>query len=416
MDWFKTKKTTEPATDSSRTLLSLVRTMEDDLAGRKAPASIAVASAERVVKFRPDAMAGAPFYAAPELSAPSGADTPVSEASPFLQESAVMAEAAPVADNVPTFDPPLPAPPASIASPAPPDTLPIVPVNHESTAVAFSTARLSAVPSLKESFKGIPRSFRHPLSIFQDRKIRLIVVIALFLLMVAVIAGMYLWWRGGVEEKALQEAQRIVEIESAAIPDESQRVEPPSQAKYLAEQPNILSFNVETVTSEEIKRTLLQAGQAIQRDQLTGAIEFLVRDQKLNPLALSRFAYLAGIALPGDLLGTLDEPFSLYIFIDNGRPRVVLLAYMKDQAAFTTELQKNEKNLASALEPLFLDVTTAPKSAVSFKGGAYLEQPVRFANVDVSLGLSIDYAVRGRQWIIGTSKESLHSVLDKIAQ
>jgi hypothetical protein len=200
------------------------------------------------------------------------------------------------------------------------------------------------------------------------------------------------------------------------IPEAALLAEPPPQAKYLAEQPNILSFNVETVTPEEIKRALLQAGQTIERDHLSGAIEFLVRDQKLNPLALSRFAYLAKLEFPGDLLGTLDEPFSLYIALDNGRPRVVLLAYMKDQAVFTAELQKNERNLALAMEPLFLDMTTAPKSNLVFKGGTYLETPVRFTNVDATLGLSIDYAVRGQQWIIGTSKDSLRSVLDKIAE
>jgi hypothetical protein len=207
--------------------------------------------------------------------------------------------------------------------------------------------------------------------------------------------------------------QPNVRVESPTVDSDSLRTESRAQAKYFVEQPNILSFDIETVTAEEIKKTILQAGQAIKKDNLTGAIEFLIRDQKLNPLAFSRFAYLAKLSLPAELLGTLDEPFSLYITIDEGRPRLSLLTYVKDQPAFTAVLLKNEKKLAQSIEPLFLDVTTASKNNLTFRDSSYLDRPVRFVNIDTTLGLSVDYAVRGRQWIIGTSKGSLRSVLDK---
>ncbi|MFZ1626820.1 MAG: hypothetical protein WAT81_03405, partial [Candidatus Moraniibacteriota bacterium] len=249
------------------------------------------------------------------------------------------------------------------------------------------------------------------LSIFQDRKLRFAAVIAVLLTVVVLIAGLYFWWSSSKEEE--KEGQPDVQVESPKIPETKPRVEPLSQAKYFANQPNILSFDTETVTADQIKNTLLQVGQAIKKDNLPGAVEFLVRDQKLNPLAFSRFAYLAKLNIPAELLGTLDEAFSLYVVIDETRPRLVLLSYIKDQPAFTVELQRNEKNLAQAIDSLFLDVTTAPKGNLTFRDGTYLERPVRFTNVDASIGLSVDYAVRGRQWIIGTSRSSLRAVLDK---
>jgi hypothetical protein len=227
---------------------------------------------------------------------------------------------------------------------------------------------------------------------------------------VVVIAGAYLWWRSILEDDP---NQPDVRVESPTVPSNQLKTEPVSQAKYLVEQPNILTFDIETVTAEQIKNGLLQAAQTIKKDSLPGAIEFLIRDQKLNPLAFTRFAYLAKLNLPAELLGTLDEPFSLYVIIDNGRPRLAILVYVKDEPAFAAKLLLNESKLAQAMEPLFLDVTTAPKNNLIFRDGTYLERPVRFTNVDASIGLSVDYAVRGRQWIIGTSKDSLRAVLDK---
>ena len=390
MDWFKTKKPTTESATSPEHLLALVRTMEDDIAGREIPTEIAK-PAEPLVTFRPDAAVGAPFFAAPGVAAPEAESVPP-ESSPFLAETTEAP--AEVTVEAPTFDPPLPT--------AAPETSP----SEESETVNFSTEHQPAAPAFQAS---LPRLFRSLPGLFQDRRIRVVSIVAVILLLAAVGAGGYFWWQslrnsGGASG---------VKVESPKIPETTLRVESQSQAKYLTAQPNILSFDTETVTADQIKSTLLQAGQTIQKDNLPGAVEFLIRDQKLNPLAFSRFAYLAKLNVPAELLGTLDEPFSLYIFIDDGRPRVALLAYAKDTPAFEAELKKNEKNLAVALEPLFLDVTTAPKNNLTFRDGAYLERPVRFTNVDDSLGLSVDYAVRGRQWIIGTSKDSLRSVLDK---
>lgn len=391
MDWFKTKKPDLESSNSPEHLLALVRTMEDDIAGREIPTEIAP-SAEPLVTFRPDAAVGAPFFAAPGVATTPETESVSAESSPFLVESG---EAAPgTAVETPTFNPPLPtAPPgASLA--------------RVSEAIAFTTEHQSATSVFRVSipgfFRGIPEFFR-------NRRIQMVSVTALVLLLVALSAGGYFWWQSSQDSQGKTE----VKVESPKMPETTLRVESQSQAKYLTAQPNILSFDTETVTPEQIKSTLLQAGQTIQKEGLPGAVEFLIRDRNLNPLAFSRFAYLAKLNVPTELLGTLDEPFSLYVFIDDGRPRIALLAYAKDTFAFEAELKKYEKNLAVAIEPLFLDVTTAPKTNLIFRDGTYLERPVRFANIDDSLGLSIDYAVRGRQWIVGTSKDSLRSVLDK---
>ncbi|MFZ1654420.1 MAG: hypothetical protein WBO92_00995 [Candidatus Moraniibacteriota bacterium] len=401
MNWFKTQKSLPPTSVPDR-LHGLIRTMEDDLEGREAPISMQPPS-EPLVSFRPEATLGTPFFAAPGVVSDPEPKPPKTEASPFLQPSS-SAEPASEPEDAPTFDPPL-------VVPKVPAQLPVVPLApSESTPVAFSAVHRSVAPSVRESLMSLRRLTQSFTPLLQDRKLRLVALAALALLVIVTIAGAYLWWRSYVENDPTQPEVRV---ESPTTAGDQLKMEPPSQTKYMAEQPNILSFDTETVSAEAIKATLLQAAQTIKQDNLSGAIEFLIRDQKLNPLAFSRFAYLAKISLPTELLGTLDEPFSLYIYTDAGRPRVTLLVYVKDQPAFTAVLLQNESKLVQAIESLFLDVTTAPKNNLNFRDGMYLDRPVRYANVDATLGLSVDYAVRGRQWIVGTSKESLRAVLDK---
>ena len=105
MDWFKTKKSVSESTASPEHLLSLVRTMEDDIAGREIPTEI-TKPVEPLVTFRPDAAVGAPFFAAPGVAIPAEPQTAPTESSPFLTE-AVETTNEPVVES-PTFDPPLP--------------------------------------------------------------------------------------------------------------------------------------------------------------------------------------------------------------------------------------------------------------------------------------------------------------------
>ncbi len=397
MDWFKTKKVSSSANVPDH-LHGLIRTMEDDLEGG-GPTSVQPLS-EPLVSFRPEATLGTPFFAAPGVVSAPEPKSSKAEESPFLQPPPL---AEPVLDDAPTFDPPLVVPKA-------PAQLPVVPSVSPGSPVTFRTSHQSAAPSVHESLMSLRRLTQSFTPLLQDRKLRLVALMALSLFVFVTIAGGYLWWRSYMGNDPTEPEVRV---ESPTVAGDQSKKEPPSQTKYMAEQPNILSFDTETVTAEAIKATLLQAAQTIKQDNLSGAIEFLIRDQKLNPLAFSRFAYLAKISLPTELLGTLDEPFSLYIYQDNGRPRLVLLAYVKDEPAFAAILLRNEKRLAQAIEPLFLDVTTAPKNNVVFRESRHLGRPVRYANIDATLGLSVDYAVRGRQWIVGTSKESLRAVLDK---
>lgn len=424
MDWFKAKENTETVpTEADESILPLVRTMADDLAGREVPTKVAP-KAEPLVGFDPKAASGAAFYAAPGVVTAETVGNS-SETSPFFQSQEETVES----DSIVASD----AATASIgkapesavkdssvvAESEPPAALPIV--SEKSASMQGISMDGSAPVALNVSQKAEGASFEgvlptkgqaldHLKGVFSRENFKWIALAITGVLLIVVVGGVYLWKMNQSESGIPSDLSNAPINPNGNKPVEP---EPAPQKQYQIDQPNILSFDTETVTPAEIKAALLQAGQGIKKDGLTGAVEFIIRDQKLNPLALSRFVYLAKMELPSTLLEILDESFSIYISIDQGRPRAVLLAYAKDQELLALELQKNEKMLPLAIEPLFLDMTTAPKNNLTFRDGSYLERPVRFTNVDAALGLSVDYAVRGKQWIIGTSKDSLRSVLDK---
>lgn len=402
MSWFSFKKPSTPEPETGHELLALVRTMEDDITGREIPTEIPKIQ-EPLVSFEPHTTTGAPFYVAPGSIAADPKPSPESP-SPFVPKPTTSSTAKSVT-------PPHRA--VATSRGAAPAALPVVSPEREPKTKPKNAPQLPPRP-VASSKPAVQTSQGENRIQAYFREHRMSSIIALGVMGALILAGGagYFWWSrkpvaAPVVDTPTPPAVEMPEIEPAV------KLEGSSRAQYSLEQPNILSFDTETITAESIKQTLLQVGQSIKQDDLSGAVEFLIRDQKLNPLALSRFAYLAKLRFPDELLGTLDESFSLYVVLDASRPRVVLLTNVKNEAAFTTELKRSEKSLAQVLEPLFLDVTTAPKTNLTFRDSRYLERPVRFVNVDASLGLSVDYAVREKQWLVGTSKQALRAVLDK---
>lgn len=184
---------------------------------------------------------------------------------------------------------------------------------------------------------------------------------------------------------------------------------------FSSTQPNFFSLDTESVTKEEVRSALIKLAGEVQASGMRGPIEYIVRDQNYNPLAFPRFAYLAGLELPEDVLKETDENFSLYVYIDGEHPRFGLEVSVKDMTLFKTALTKGEKTLPQAINPLFYDMTTAPKTGLIFRSNSYQGMATRYANVDSSINLSVDYTFRDTTWIVGTSMQSLRAIIDKTA-
>ena len=186
----------------------------------------------------------------------------------------------------------------------------------------------------------------------------------------------------------------------------------PQALPYAVDKPNYLSLDVETVTSEEIERITRETALRIAEAGITSPVEFLMTDQKNNPIAFSRLAYLLRLDIPSDLLVQIDEAFSIYVYNVNGQPRLGALLELKDEVLTTEAIAKYEADIPSGFRPLLFGSSIAVPEKAVFRSGEYEGQPVRFFNIDGAQNISLDYALRGKEWYLGNSKEVLHAILD----
>lgn len=437
--WFKTKSKLASATAPQSDVSRAIHTMQDDIAGHAPVESVA---SDPLVAFQPEqAEVSVPFYAAQAIM-PSGGEgggvstEPSATASPFLMETPSALEApappdlplgvaSPEGETQPA--PALVAEPVAPSTPvaAPPATLPVAdivppvaPLPVEPTPPSLSTPPPSEAPAsipLKTGGEINPTSPQALLkNLFMTYRFWLIGIVSGIVILALLWSG-WQWYRGESKtEPTIAEGTIETPPTPAPAPAEpTPAPEEPAYPHYSVDQPNLIAFDTETVTAPAMTTELLQIALSIQKDNLRQPAEFLVRDQKFNPLAFARFAYLLNLGFSSEILAALDEEFSLYFVMDQVRPRLGLVVRIKNMEAFTTALQTGEADLPKVLEPLYLDTTTAPKTGLVFRSGLYRDQPLRFANVDSSLNLSIDYAVRGAAWYIGTSQNTLRALLDR---
>lgn len=215
------------------------------------------------------------------------------------------------------------------------------------------------------------------------------------------------------EEQASESASSSAVIEKTSGMPENL---PPKQSPFALDKPNYLSFNTETVSPQDIVRTLSQAADRIREADIREPIEFLITDQNNNPLAFSRFAFLLKLELDSDVLALIDEKFSFYIYNDAGHPRFGLVLTLKNVQAAAVLIEKTESALPYALRTFILEPNVIVGKQLSFRSTGYDQFLVRFANIDSDQNISLDYSLYGGQLFIGMSKNTLRAVLDASAK
>lgn len=190
--------------------------------------------------------------------------------------------------------------------------------------------------------------------------------------------------------------------------------EPVSQVlPFSLDMPNYLSIDTEAATAEDIRKTFSQSAASIASAGIMQPVEFLITDQNNNPIAFSRFAVIAELDVVPDLLSLIDEGFSLHLYNDSGQSRIGLTLALKDAASAAPMISKEEENLPYVLRTVLYDMETDIPRKAMFSSSTYDTQAIRYVNIGGADNLSLDYAVRGNEWILGTSKNTLRAILDK---
>ncbi len=387
--WFNKKPKLTPRSQYPLEIQQAIHTMDNDFRGEAMPE---IPQRDPLVAFQPEAAAaqGAPFYVDPSI-APSqetmSSPTAQPTVSPFLVETADSGAGQFSQEGFVEETP---------------ETETVLEIGNNESKEGISQEDETQEGARQSS--DVVQWLKH----FRW-------IIGGILLLIVLIAGGVWWW---MQRTHIPPEVSLVGVVAEPTPMPPVEPEPqkPVANHYSTTQPNLLSFDTEAVTAESIRTEFLKVALAVKQDNLQGPVEFLVRDQNYNPLAFSRLAYLLGVTLTSDLLATLDEEYSLYFVLDSSFVRMGLRLQVKNNEAFVVALARDETLLPKALEPFFLDTTTAPKTGLTFRSGLYKGQPVRYTNIDQAMNLSLDSSVMGNAWVIGTSQNTLHSLIDHLAQ
>jgi hypothetical protein len=188
----------------------------------------------------------------------------------------------------------------------------------------------------------------------------------------------------------------------------------PTEPKFFTNHPNYLAIDIDNLTSIQIKDLLNNYAEEIKTAGLTEPVEFIITDLQNNPIDFTIFSQKIGITLSKKVLSNLEPAFSLFIFNDAGNVRFGLDILTNTETALKNALLSEEDLLAKNLEAI-LSLNTNHKFLTSpFKEVNYNGTIIRYQNIISPEELSIDYAISNGQLLIGTTKNTMHAIVDKI--
>ena len=239
-------------------------------------------------------------------------------------------------------------------------------------------------------------------------------ILASILILVIVGSGVYYFL--STQKKNIEPAAVALPAPTAPEPaDERTQTPVPEPTMELSPtNPNYLPVDLANSDSAALKSTLDEYVQKVQDSAIATPVEFLIVDPGNNPVAFEIFAKKLGLTLSPALMANLGDSFSLFIYNDQDAMRLGLSVDSKNDARLKTGLSAEEKTLTQGLQPLIIPADYQFKSVI-FNTGDYNGVAIRYLNASDTANLSVDYAISGKQLIIGTSKMTARMILDRIA-
>jgi hypothetical protein len=186
------------------------------------------------------------------------------------------------------------------------------------------------------------------------------------------------------------------------------------ESKFSSNHPNYMPLDIDNLTSAQIKELLNNYAEEIKTAGLNAPAEFVITDLQNNPIDFAIFSQKIGITLSKKILGNLQSAFSLFIFNDNGNMRLGLAILIIDNVALKSALLSEEPFLAKNLEAILLFNTNHKFLTSAFEEAIYNTATIRYQNIVSPEELSVDYALVDNQLLFGTTKTTMHAIIDKV--
>ncbi|MDP1884071.1 MAG: hypothetical protein Q8L10_01765 [Candidatus Moranbacteria bacterium] len=239
-------------------------------------------------------------------------------------------------------------------------------------------------------------------------------ILASILILVIIGGGVYYFL--STQKKNIEPAAIALPAPTAPKPaaEQTQTPVPEPVLELSLTNPNYFPVDLANTDSAALKNTLGEYAQKIQDSAIATPVEFLIVDPDNNPISFETFAKKLGLTFSPALMANLGDSFSLFIYNDQAAMRLGLSVDSKNDARLKIGLSAEEKTLAQGLQPLIIPTDYQFKSVI-FNTGDYNGVAIRYLNASDTPNLSVDYAISGKQLVIGTSKMTARMILDHIA-
>lgn len=185
---------------------------------------------------------------------------------------------------------------------------------------------------------------------------------------------------------------------------------------FSAEKSNPFIIDVETETVSTIRERLLTHAKTMKEAGMNGPVPFAVVDKTNTPIAFFIFASVLNLSLSGDLLNSLENNFTLFLFLDKGSPRLGLSIKIKGKSDAKKFLAASEGTLPISLKNLLLVEKPPTEAFPVFASAKYREAPVRYFNFPAQNNLSLDYVLAKDFLVIATSKNTSEALVDLLIE
>ncbi|MDO9231249.1 MAG: OmpH family outer membrane protein [bacterium] len=229
----------------------------------------------------------------------------------------------------------------------------------------------------------------------------------IFVIIIASAGGYYFW----MTRLSTPSEQNIITAEPETIlPEEKTE----TTSVLSSQNSNYLQIDLTQATTENLKQTLGNYATKVLATNEIGVFEFLITDETNTPVTFQDFAETLGLKLTSAISAQIGQDFSLYIYNYGDKTRFGLLLTTLNDNLMKTALAKEEKNLPVSLSPLYPTITAPAIS--TFSSTTYKNHAVRYANITSADDYAIDYATIGNKLVIGTTKTTLFSSLDRLSE
>ena len=267
-----------------------------------------------------------------------------------------------------------------------------VPENLPVAEQKIASSPTPLVPKLTPPVPAPPEMAPEP---HTQRKIPRALILGIIGIIIVGAVGGFLYWQG-------------TKTEPEPEPQPQPQPEPTlSQSLIFTEQTKTVSLSSEPSLFELLKKESKQ-------DQTSATFKRIgVLKNEQEFLSLVEIFQGLEIAVPPYSLAELEDNYTLALYGQNSKRRLILITQIKNLNNFKEQINFWEETMADDLKNLFLDETIEESATSKFQDNNYNGTDIRYINFP-GPGLTIDYAIINNLFIITTSKESMYKTIDRI--